>query len=106
MPTHSLSSNLLPLSTTVAMESGSEENRLCQSLTKMLARGRLGLFLEVLLPRSIFAVSSLAPSVGVKSRTIAWSRSPSAEADILIDLHTLALTPCPTTSANHKAHSL
>lgn len=32
--------------TTVAMESGSSENRLCQALTEMLARGRLGLFLE------------------------------------------------------------
>lgn len=47
MPAHSLSVNLLPLPTTVAMESGSRENRLCQALTKMLARGRLGLFLEV-----------------------------------------------------------
>lgn len=46
MPTHSLSVNLLPLPTTVAMESGSRENRLCQAVTKMLARGRLGLFLE------------------------------------------------------------
>lgn len=46
LPTHSLSVNLLPLPTTVAMESGSRENRLCQALTKMLARGRLGLFLE------------------------------------------------------------
>lgn len=32
--------------------------------------------------------------MGVKTRTIAWNRGPSAEADILIDLHTLALTPC------------
>lgn len=46
MPTHSLSVNLPPLSTTVAMENGSRENRLCQALTKMLARGRLSLFLE------------------------------------------------------------
>lgn len=49
-----------------------------------------GSILGVLLPRSIF-VSFLAPSVGVEARRIAWS--PSAEVDILIDLHTLALTP-------------
>lgn len=53
-----------------------------------------GSILRGLLPHSLFAVSSLAPSVGVKMRTIAWSRSPSAEVDILIDLHTLALTLC------------
>lgn len=52
-----------------------------------------GSILGGLLPYSIFAVCSLAPSVGVETRT-AWSRSPSAEASILIDLHTLALTPC------------
>ncbi len=47
MLTHSLSVNMLPPHTTVAMESGrSRENRLSQALTKMLARGRLGLFLE------------------------------------------------------------
>lgn len=51
-----------------------------------------GSILGGLLPYSIFAIRSLAPSVGVKMRT-AWSRSPSAEADILLDLHTLALTP-------------
>lgn len=46
MPAHGLSVNLMPLLTIVSMESGSEENRLCQALTKTLARGRLGLFLE------------------------------------------------------------
>lgn len=46
MPAHGLSVNTIPLSTIVSMESGSKENRLCQALTKTLARGRLGLFLE------------------------------------------------------------
>lgn len=33
--------------TTVAMESGSWKNRLSQALTKTLARGHFGLFLEI-----------------------------------------------------------
>lgn len=45
-----------------------------------------GSILRGLLPCSIFAICSPKPSVGVKMRTIAWSRSPSPEEDILIDL--------------------
>lgn len=54
MPTHSLSVNLPPPPTTVAMESGSEENTLCQALTKTPTRVRLGLFLESYFQSSIF----------------------------------------------------
>lgn len=44
LPTHGLTVTQLAFPTTVAMVSGSRENRLHQALTKVLARGRLGLF--------------------------------------------------------------
>lgn len=91
MPTHSLSDNLLPLPATVAMESGSRENRLCQALTKMLARGCLGLFLEAYFHAPYLQLAGTLS--GSQSDNCAEQESLSGEADLLIDPHTSTLTP-------------
>lgn len=67
MPAHSLSANLLP-HTTVAMESGSEGNRLCQPLTKMLARGRLGLFSESYFHAPYLQILNLGSPSGIRGK--------------------------------------
>lgn len=65
MPTHSLSSNLLPLPTTVAMENGSKE-QIVPNSDEVVGTWPSGSILGALLSCSISAVGSITPSVGVK----------------------------------------
>lgn len=104
MPTHSLSVNLLPLSTTVAMESGSKENRLCQALTKMLARGRLGLFLEAYFHAPYLQLAS-ALGGSQNGNNYVEQESLSRGGHINRSTH-IGSDALPTVTANLKPHNL